>query len=334
MKQLLINILLITSFHIFGQNSTLKKEDFNHDGFEDTLESHYEGDSWFGGKYSSVKDGKTAKIYELNNFGSFNNIKKSVLIPSELLQEGNKEFLYTLKKELLPDFKVSPDPSLEWIMESTKSFKVITNLKYFDTIINPKINWRNTGIELPSTYYIELNNRTFNLLYNSNMDNYPKIHDLKSEGYLIYYGHNHFERKNESRIELITENDIYKVYTTKHGVLVKKENKYKWVFISDDDLFGNTDKLRFNSINKVILIGEYLVVVQNIVKSGIKFYYIDIESGMVGKYKGIYYELKENLKKEGENYISFEEEGLLINSDSKEKIIYYEEIFKELSMLN
>ena len=40
------------------------------------------------------------------------------------------------------------------------------------------------------------------------------------------------------------------------------------------------------------------------------------------------------MKKEGEKYISFNEEGLLINSDGKEKIIYYDEIFKELSMLN
>ena len=92
----------------------------------------------------------------------------------------------------------------------------------------------------------------------------PKWFDEKStKGFLIYFGHNHFNQisklsdllgglKNGSSIEdsllYIGRNDTYKVYSTAHGVLVKKGDQFKWVFVTDHELTGAPDKLRWPSI--------------------------------------------------------------------------------------
>lgn len=332
----IVFVLFITP--LFGQNITSKFEDFNLDGYIDTLKCHYEGGSGFGGRYCTIINGKTKKIFELDNFGGFSNIKQSMLIQSELLSEKNEKFLAVFISELLPPKKETPDPSFQWIIESTKTLKKLKNNQYFDLIFAPQLQWNIGNFILPYNYYIELSGNNFNLLYNSNIDNYPKINEELSKGFVSYYGRNHFSERDNNNLVLIDSNKYYKIYSSNHGVLVKKGNKYKWVFISDFDLIEDLRPLRIKSIKDVKLLGQYLIVEINQYMLMYDIYFINIETGAVGKFIHSGFESSttpESEMSEEENYINFDEyeDKFILLIKGKQQTIKYSELFIELEAL-
>ncbi|MDL2228599.1 hypothetical protein LJC30_06910, partial [Odoribacter sp. OttesenSCG-928-L07] len=108
---------------INGSDTKAIIEDFNNDGFRDTLTSFYDGGSGFGGNYIVLISGKTKERFELDDYGCFCDIKQIVLIPPELRKTSNKLFLETIKKELLPKKMNLPDASLQWLITANMNSK-------------------------------------------------------------------------------------------------------------------------------------------------------------------------------------------------------------------
>jgi hypothetical protein len=222
----------------------LSVHDFNKDGAIDTLKSYYEGGSGFGGRFVSIINGKTNEIYELTNDGCFCEIKHTVLIPPELNKTENVLFLETIKKHLLPEKRTVPEASLDWIIQSSYSNVELDNNSFFDLIIDPQTSWINKKFEFPYYYYIEIEGDTLDQLYYPAYEPPEWYNKRDAKGFLIYYGNNHNINKSGDNLKLSDSSSLYKIFHTSHGVVVKKGNLHKWLFISDVSITGAPEKLR------------------------------------------------------------------------------------------
>ncbi len=241
-----------------SQSAELIESDFDQDGFPDTLERNYEGGSGFGGTYATLTDGRTETKYELNSFGCFCHFKKVILIPQELDQSKNKPFLEAVKSELLPKKATEADPSLRWLIDAHLNHDFLTEHPIFDLVIESPPFWIPGEMQIPETYYIEINGDIIQALYVPKTE-YPEDIDFSSDkAWLIYYGHNHNSNSNENFV-LAADSDNFKVYKTSHGLIIKKDDTYSWVFVSDRSLTGSPEKLRWESIGEVKIVDKYII---------------------------------------------------------------------------
>jgi len=307
--------------------------DFNHDGVVDTLRSFYLGGSGFGGRSVTVINGKTNETFEFDTYGCFCSIKKTVLIPPVLNDPGNILFLDVMKKEILPEEKSFPDASLRWIIDATFSKKDLKKSKYFDLIIDSRTEWSKGPVELPSTYYISLKGDTLNQLIVKDPD-FPEWYDKKTNrGFLIYYGHNHFSKRLTDSLLLVTGDRNYEVYRSSHGVLIKKDESYKWVFISDVDLTGAPGKLRWRSIGSVELLDKYIIIKQELLPNeSYKLFLINIETGICGRFKFDFYaEVRTGPDETGPFLIKGE--TIILSIEGKQTFFKLNDIFENFEAL-
>lgn len=269
---------------VIGQNPKTIIKDFNNDGYIDTLKSYYDRGSSFGGTYVTLINGKTKENFELDDFGCFCDIKKIILIPPKLRKASNKPFLEVIKKELLPAKMNMPDASLQWLITANVNSKKLSDNIYYDLLIKAPPQWTSGKIKLPSTYYIDVKGDTLHKLYYTDTD-IPKWYDSKNnEGWLVYYGHNHFRNEKEDSLVLVDTSPTYKVFRTSHGVVVKKGNSYVWIFVTDYRLTGAPEKLRRESIGKIKLVNRHIIVqLINSMEFSNPIFIIDIEKGISGR---------------------------------------------------
>lgn len=280
---LLITIFLFPAI-IFGQNPKSIIKDFNNDGYKDTLESYYDGGSGFGGTYLRLINGKTKEIFELDNFGCFCDIKKTILIPPKLMQLSNKPFLEAIKNELLPTRRNFPDASLQWLISANINNKKLSENSYYDLLIKTPPQWISGKIELPNTYYIDVSGDTLHNLYFTDTEIPIWYNSKNNEGWLVYYAHNHYRNQKGDSLVLVDVSTTYKVFRTSHGVVVTKGNLHTWVFVSDYRLTGAPEKLRWESIGDVVVIDKYIILqLINSEAYSNPIFIIDAEKGFTGR---------------------------------------------------
>lgn len=281
-----ILILLLFCFHVFvvsGQFESVTNEDFNGDGIDDTLKCSFEVGSNFGGRDCQLIDGKTKKKHGLSSYGCFCKIKQQITVSPDLLKLENQTFLKLLKSEILPVQKLVADPTLQWLIDCAYASQTTGSDAVFNLIFKPKSNWRKGVIELPSTYYVKMPKDLLGKLF---PDANRSDGSEGGHGYLVYYGDTHFSTNSNTKQDLIevTGNDTYKIFKTGHGVLVKKKEAYKWLFISDNDQNGSPSKLRWASIAQIILLEKHIIIEQSLAPDSIyNIYLIDIETGIGGR---------------------------------------------------
>ena len=260
--------------------------DYNNDGYVDTLKSYSGGGSGIGGTYISLVNGKSGEKFELNNYGCFCDIKQVILIPQSLRKEINKTFLEVIKSKLLPAKISVPDGSLEWLINANSNHKMLVENRFYDLIIKSPTQWISGKFNFPEMGYIDVKGDTLRKLFVSDHEN-PIGYDLvKDEGWLVYLGHNHFRNKNRDSLILVDSSSIYKVYKTSHGVILKKGIYYSWVFVTDFRLTGGPEKLRWESIGDIKLIGKYIIVQMiNSFTFSNPIFIIDIEEGVSARLK-------------------------------------------------
>jgi hypothetical protein len=175
---------------------------------------------------------------------------------------------------LLPPKQSTPDGSLLWILKSRQNLALPKNHELYDLVIDPNTLWRK-NLVLPGTYYIE-----------TERDSLTATSKITKEGrsYLVYYGHNHFSSSSEDSLKQVKSGKTYTLYHTRHGILVKKGGQYKWVFISDSQTTGAPAKLRWASIGKVMVLGRYAFIEQNIRhREHPNLFILNIETGRLGR---------------------------------------------------
>ena len=255
-------------------------EDYNDDGFIDRLITYYSGGTSFGGWFSELTNGRTSELLHLDSYSSFSTIKDVILIPEVLNKNENSKFLYAMLDYTVPGIKTSADPSLKWIIHGNLSNKYLSDNTYFNQVFFSNSIWLDE-INLPDSY---------SLIYDNEI--------------IVYQAHNHYQHLNgynapADSLLLAAESKDYKILKTSHGLIANNENKYKWIFVTDEELTGAPRKLRWSSIGEVILKDKYLLLTINLTGSGNDFddngirnqnyFLININSGKVGRIKN--YEL-------------------------------------------
>ncbi|WP_298420512.1 hypothetical protein [uncultured Kordia sp.] len=331
MQKIAIILLFFISSQVFGQRDLkITIADFNNDMVDDTLKTFYEGGSGFGGRYVQMTNGKTNERFELTNNGCSCEIKRMVLMTPALAKSENQLFLKELKAQLLPEKRNKPDASLDWIIKSAYANKKLENNKFFDLIIDPKNSWRNTEFEYPSNYYIEVEGDTLTKLYGTAYEAPEWLHKKATKGFLVYYAHNHYRNKVGDSLQISDNNGFYKVYQTSHGVIVKKGNLHKWIFISDISITGAPDKLRWESIQMTKLYGKYLFIQQDLPPSGeYKLFVLNIETGICGRLKYDFSNADNSVENQRDTSL-FQGESIIINTQGEQVTYKLKNIFKEL----
>jgi len=340
MKNLHLLFFFILVLPLSAQHTSITTEDFNSDGTEDLLKCTYEIGSSFGGANCELTDGKTKKKFTLSNYGCFCAIKKWVSVIPELRKKENEYFFYNLKKEVLPKFRSTPDQSLLWIVNSSLKTQKTTDHKFFNLTFNPKTVWRQEEPELPSTYYIEMRSQTLSKMIPE--EKMAPITSISSDqkDFLIYYGDTHFSSESFKTKEFIpiVKNETYEILKTAHGVLAKKDNTYKWLFVTDMDINAGPQKLRWASIQEVVLHDNYIIIKQGLAPDPeYNIYIVDIESGAGGQLKIAFDFLTEkgieipDLKPE--ERFSIEDNMIVIGKKRKKMKFPLMEIKQELEIL-
>ncbi|MEM1134736.1 MAG: hypothetical protein AAGI07_02770 [Bacteroidota bacterium] len=325
------------SFQVFGQHdTTFIIEDFNRDGAVDTLVSYYQGGSGFGGRQVTVTNGKNNERYALSNDGCFCEIKRTILVPSNLNRVESQPFLNAMKKQLLPPKKDSPESSLAWMINGAfRNLQLDSNI-FFDLIVDPQTKWVDKKYKNPTNYYLEISGDTLHQLY----DTYARRPvNTTNKGFLVYYAHNHYMRYWSGRILsrnrkihqdsllLADSSKSYKVLHTAHGVVVRKGNSHKWVFISDVDLTGAPEKLRWESVVRVKLVGKYVLIQQRLPPEGrVKLFLVNIETGRCGRMKFDFDERKNR----GHDSFTIQHGDIMLNTEKGQLQFNLNELFEAL----
>ncbi len=337
MQKILIIILFFVSSSILAQYN--KKEiikDYNNDRIKDTLRSYFEGGSSFGGTFVEIINGKTKETFKLNNDGSSSQIKRIILVSEKLLEPKNKLFFEALKSKLLYNKGKTIDPSLKWILNGIYANKKVKNNPYFNFIIDPKTKWSNGKIKLPNNYYITISGDSLSKINRQNENFSERLKAENKSAILAYYANNHYQsRKSKDRLQFVVKNNSYSIFKTSHGVIAQKGNYYKWLFITDVDLTGAPDKLRWESIQKIKLIDNYLILQQDLPPTGAyNIYIINIETGLTGALKFDFTKSKNFNANEIGTFLIKENNILLsydnYNDDEKLKEVKLSSIFNEL----
>jgi hypothetical protein len=285
-KTVYIFFLLLPAVLLSQDYNKYDLNDFNNDGYVDTLKSYSAGGSGIGGTYISLVNGKSGEKFELNNDGYFCDFKQVILIPQSLRKEINKTFLEVIKSKLLPAKISVPDGSLEWLINANLNHKMLDDNSFYDLIIKSPTQWISGKFNFPKVGYIDVKGDTLRKLLITDDENPIGFDSIKDEGWLIYFAHNHFRNKNRDSLLLVDSSSIYKVYKTSHGVILKKGIYYSWVFVTDFRLTGGPEKLRWESIGDIKLIGKYIIVQMiNSYSFSNPIFIIDIEEGVSARLK-------------------------------------------------
>lgn len=321
-KYLFVCLLFIYTFS-FSQEIKLIKKDFNKDGFEDTIEHYYSGGSGFGGTYLTLKNGKTGREFELDDFSFFGEIVTTFPVPSELFESSNSSFFSEVKSILFPVFYKNPEASLSWILSGRDVRKEINQDKFFDLIIQNSVIWQRGIPKLPETYALQTSAELFRKFYKTTTE-IPKWYDEKTgNGVIVYSGHNHGKTwRNE-----IT-NPKFNILISKHGIVLEdyKNMLHSWVFVAEYNLTGGPDKLRWESIGRVEIVDDLIVFSLNQTPvTYARTFIIDSSKGSVAR-------IKDNAN--GSNDFEIKGKQLIVFGDEMNEVYEIEELKEHLTNLN
>lgn len=293
MKIIYIIIIILYPILTNGQVRDIKIKDFNQDGHIDTLEINNDSGSGFGGKYVTLINGKTKEIFELNDFSCFCEIINVIPIPDKLLLKENIAFYNVLKNELLSTEQDPIDPSLDWLLGAYLNWKILQDNPYFDIVIKSPLKWRNGDIKLPSLNYINLQGDTLKKISKLKKDFASESAKVYQNAWLTYRGHTHAQVSNETKAgEIATIKEAsYNIWKTAHGIIISRDNRYSWVFVTDFNLTGAPQKLRWTSIGKIVEINGHLIF-QMINSNDFSnpIFVLNMDSGVIARISSDFYE--------------------------------------------
>ncbi|WP_298759514.1 hypothetical protein [uncultured Psychroserpens sp.] len=281
MKQIIIFILTLASLNCFSQNSLSDTisivNDFNNDNISDSLTIYT-----FRKTTESIKvyNSLTKQSFTIGGRGSYNwskaNFLEIIPLPEELVIPANEILLDTIIQYLLPNFS-EPDPSLDWLIAGYQNKVIDTTDNLFSMTLTCPISKHDT-FSYPEASFKIISKDTLPVFWDRVCsENYIKY----KHGILVYYGQNHRSRDFEFQTDTISNN--YEIFSTSHGILAKKEQKYSWLFITDGTLTGGPEKLRWKSIIKIKYFNNHIILHQ---VSGIgdynKIFIINPENGKIG----------------------------------------------------
>lgn len=259
----IIAVALFFSLSSFAQSTPkIYTKDFNEDGTNDDLVVNY-----FLGMldYAIYTDGLTKTQYKFvfQRVETKHGIVKVTPIPMYFRTEKGEKALPKIDTLIfnIPLTK-KVDNSLIWLLDNYNS-KNKLNSKYFSNKSAYEPTWTSIKPELPNHYRIKIEDTTLLFsIYKS-----QQLKDTSSAAYISYLGkfHSRAISMNKSDINIIYPLTLdssanFKLYQSAHGVFIKKDSLYSWVFVSDGGLYNNIQKLEWESIQQVGTYKDFVVV--------------------------------------------------------------------------
>lgn len=273
-------LLLFPSLFKAQVTEELHVADFNYDGAVDTIHIFSE----YGRALElTFKDGESGTSYEFWLRNEKSNFIELVPIPNALLSEGNKPLLDTIQNLLIGTiwFNKKEVPALGWLRNAYAHAEADTSThfkRFF--VVEPK--WYNGVPEFPEIIAKRVNRMEYPL------HPYYWRDSIYTEGWLVYLGHNHNTLFSDvpKQFEPLSTYGESELLSTRHGLIISRDMQYAWIFHTDGLLTGGPDKLRWSSINKAVIDGQYVFLHHISTPTNVnRFFMIDIGSGVVGELK-------------------------------------------------
>ena len=281
------NIVLLLFLIFMSINSAISQveniQDFTNDNINDTIrydEEYHDEIVFINGATNQSYTFYESEFYKADFLGF-------VSVPDELINE--KKLLDTIVKICYPHVNNQGfNPALDFLLASYQSNKKIEKGYFSQSFSVPK-QWNYTLIEEPKVTTVFIKKDDYNL-HDFN------IKDKSSNyGWLFYAGHNHIDYSNNSTFaKILHEDKSTKILGTQHGLILVKENKYRWIFHSNHSLTRGPGKLRWKSIEKILVHKDYVFLhhVSPVVQRN-RVFVIDLKTGKVARLR-LSLELTEN----------------------------------------
>ena len=292
MKKLCCIILFLSSCAVFAQSEekVVRIQDFNEDQIADTLQ--YE---LFRGytDYLIFSDGQSQKTYKLYLNAYKSDFLSFVPIPQDLLDGKHQSLLDSARSRLCRGIFVKHfPPPLTWLMAAYSNKKENPANYFFDQTIQVPQRWNSWPPKDPDIIYsyLTIDSSFSPHIYDPQMGNYTSQERAKA-GWLIYYGHNQrqpfLNRKTpENYFTKIDSTNSYELYKTSHGLLLRKQENYAWIFHSNGSLTGGPEKLRWPSMDTLFIHQNHVFIhhISPITQQN-RIFIINLENGMLGRLK-------------------------------------------------
>lgn len=316
-----IFLLFVGVQSTIAQIEGVTMEDFNHDGVQDSLKVWYDGGSGFGGYYAKAINGKTGKIYELDTWDCFCEIRTIIPLPLESKNKEDAPFYKAIEHALFEDIRNEFDPTLEWIIQANLKAIVPDENEFFDLVLPVGLNWVDAEIQNPSNYQILIDDLLIKFMYSPSQE--PEAWTSESqEGYLTYFPHNLKLRMKESQLNGAES----MIIQGKHSLILNNIGKEAVLFITDHPLTSGPEKLREISISHFETNGEYLFfTLSEAPEPSYRIFLVHLKSGSIGRL---------NMSIEGYSGVFGIEEDNFFNSEGEVVIENISQLIASFNLLN
>ena len=246
-----------------AQTSTqFYSKDFNEDGSSDDLVVNF----LFGTlDYAIYTDGltKTQYKFQFQRLATKHGIVKITPIPPYFTSEKGEKALPKIDSLI---FKIpltkSVDNSLVWLLDNYIT-KEKSSSKYFNQQSSFQPTWSPYKPSMPNNYRIKSDDTTLLFqIYRSH-----QLKDTSTSAYITYLGKYHTRAISMTKSDVniiypltLDSTPTFKLYQSAHGVFIKKDSLYSWVFVSDGGLYNNIQKLEWESIQQVAHYKDFVIV--------------------------------------------------------------------------
>ena len=260
----------------FTGQEKVTKEDFNKDGFIDTLTRLPDGGSGFGGDFVILKDGKTGEEYAYNNWGSYGQFLRLIPFDDRLAKPEYKGFKEALEQALFTDIPLGRlENSLSWLVDAYSKSVTDPDAPLFSQKIYFQPRWTEGAVVPPRPYYLVTSDEALFLGYPIYQEDNPAYDSVHQQGWLVYHADNH------QALESASASGDVRIFKSAHSVVVSEGGRSSWVFVNDEVLTDGPPKLRWPSISKVVL-SEGLIFIHH--AGGIEhLYVVDYHRGVAGR---------------------------------------------------
>ncbi|MEM6397431.1 MAG: hypothetical protein AAF741_13870 [Bacteroidota bacterium] len=228
--------------------------DYNKDGVTDTLTWSFESGSAFSSVFLNFKDGTSGDEVQVDALFSFGSFLDLVPIPNQWSTDRYADLRQTIGGVLSKDERIETENNaLRWLLSTAQRT---------DGYWNSNTDWSEGFPSKSLIGYAIVKREDLPTWLLSRLDSGEE----SSHFWLIYYGHNHFDRYHKGWNKTVLADGEREIWYSKHGlVLVDLENtRYKWLFISQEGLTGSPSKLRWQSISEVEVDGDIVTFRQSL----------------------------------------------------------------------
>lgn len=213
--------------------------DINNDGYVDTLEVNKMSDNFVSEYRLSVKNGITGITYNSIRIGNIGNFFSIIPVDIPVTNDSFYHAYCTILKDTLCSGfaqKKTPDESLRWLLDyyEKTEYKHSKKIKqhWFDSLTDFKPYF----VIIKRDDYPNLVENIPRHLKNTSQDSAlinTLFNDAK-EFIIVYYIQNHiYNDRGIQYPQIVSSKKNVNVLKTMHGVLLRKNNNYCWLYISD-----------------------------------------------------------------------------------------------------